>query len=168
MRVNELIAHLEEDIEILVNDWQCTNENETNNELNEFWYDITKNIGAAEKIVISFLRSSAITNSHKFRIAGYVDEIFVETPIFETFVSFKNSVNKGLGQTDDLYKKLAPTFIQITNYEKEEIRRYYTTQLYKVCSKKFRDVLISQNDTNSPLKIYFGEEMGELNEIGEI
>jgi len=121
--------------------------------------------------VISFLRSSYITRSHKFKIAVYSGEPFVElNPSYENDASLAVFFEAATEQDiQDLIKKVGEKYIRITAAEKEEIRRAYMEKLYRGSIIVFQALM--KDDTvqmHTDIKVYFGEEMGELIELERI
>lgn len=121
-----------------------------------------------KSIVITWLRSSYITGSHKFRIAAYEEEPFVEEEpehIYFSLDFFFDFVE------DDMHlflKHLQKQYIHIFKSEIEEMRRYYMEQLYKRCIHFFCNAVdvSGQEGDSGRITVFFGEEMGELVEIG--
>lgn len=118
-------------------------------------------------IVISYARSSYITQSSLFLISYYVKEPFLEEepdcfyydmgPFFE-------------GMEDDwlaLNHKLEEKFVRIFSSEKEEVRRWYMGQIYINCSHVFRAV-IDDMKAEKNKDIFYGGYMEDLELIGRI
>jgi len=118
------------------------------------------------QLVISFLRSSYVLNSHEIYIAYYEKEPFVEEDPDCVYLSLKllfQGIERDLKQMDqNLHKK----FIRIFQGETEEIRRWYMNKIYTNLGYILSKVVNSGQKTNG-IGIYYGEFMGILESIGE-
>lgn len=113
------------------------------------------------KIVISYLRSSYITESHKFFIACYVDEPFMEEEpdcIFLDLQCLFIDVDEDLRIMN---KELEGQLVQIFSSFKEEIRRWYMQHLYEKMENIFKRIIEEAEETKNK-QIYFGGYMEEL------
>ncbi len=109
-------------------------------------------------VVISYLRSSYITESHAFCIAQYTDEPFVEEEPDSMYYSMR-ALFEGI---EDDYKKLnkllGSKYIRIMASEKEEIRRWYMEHIYAKLYEVFKLILADTKYKN----IYYGGYMDEV------
>ena len=125
-------------------------------------------------VVITYLRSSYITESHQFKIALYEDEPFVEEAIMDRFVDLTQLYKQEERipeLIDKLTRKIRLKFIRVVPYEIEEVRRFYMESLYKNSSFFFKNIVneMGTGESGSVKNIvYFGEEMGKIEEIGVI
>lgn len=111
-------------------------------------------------IVISWLRSSYITESHKFKVAFYSGRIYLEEEPDSAMYSI-SPLLKGLEQDIDAMEKTIRTkFFRLYSSGKEEIRRYYSEQIYRQCEGLFRQMSAGLQEELA-VKIYYGEYMGE-------
>lgn len=119
------------------------------------------------QLVISFLRSSYILNSHELHIAYYEKEPFVEEDPDRVYFSIKllfQGIEEDLKKIDE---KLHKKFIRMLRGETEEIRRWYMKKIYTNLGCILKKVANGGQKTNG-IGIYYGEFMGELENIGEI
>lgn len=171
MRLNKLIQHLEGEMEVCIKRWrtQLKQENRTNTK--KILQKVQKrafNTSLDSQVVITYLRSSAITENHQFKLAIYQEEPFLDAPIYETYLNMKHLY---LNVSDDarmLLKELSPPYIQILSYEEEQIKRNFTARLYEQSYHFFEQILKEMATTNNQRPVYFGEEMSELRQIGVI
>lgn len=124
----------------------------------------------AEVLVISWLRSSYVTGSNKFKLACYETEPFVEEePVcrFYGISAFFKFVDDDI---QSFRQHLEKQYIRILKSEMEEIRRTYMERLYRKCMLFFQmavDAWKVQSEVTG-IKVFYGEEMGELMQIGNL
>ena len=117
--------------------------------------------------MISFLRSSYITESHEFYIAYYFDEPFVEeepdSRYYDLGLLFEGIDN----DLECMNKELGKKFIRILSSEKEEIRRWFVDNIYIGLGKSFK-LLFEDIQPQRNLEVFYGSYMGELELIGKV
>lgn len=120
-------------------------------------------------IVISFLRSSYVTRSHKFRIAAYNGE-----PFLDEGANYKHYCLEFYGTAmEDMTafeSKLRKLYIRVLSSELEEVGRAYMDLLYQNTTEFFKIAVNSMEQIHHihPVLIFFGEEMGDVVQIGMI
>lgn len=144
----------------------CRNEEKVKEELHEIIEELTEGKEAGS-IVISFLRSSYITESHEFYIAYYFDEPFVEeepdSRYYDLGLLFEGIDN----DLECMNKELGKKFIRILSSEKEEIRRWFVDNIYIGLGKSFK-LLFEDIQPQRNLEVFYGSYMGELELIGKV
>lgn len=119
-------------------------------------------------VVISFLRSSYITKSNKFKVSFYEQELFVE----EKPASFLYSMDTFLaGIEEDINRLWTITekkFVQVYLWRKEELRRFYMEKIYKASVIIFRNIINDMDRTGEGIEVFYGEEIGYVEQIGII
>lgn len=119
-------------------------------------------------LVISYLRSSAVTESHEFYFAYYADEPFIEEEPDGVILEFGEFFHGLEEDISELKNCLSKKFIRIFSSELEEIRRSYTLCIYAECEKLFCWVLDNVSEQIG-IDVWYGEYMGEtVNKIGTI
>lgn len=118
-------------------------------------------------IVISYLRSSFITQNHEFYISCYSGEPFVEECPDGVFYSLKTYFKEIEDDYLILEKLVKSKFIQVFSWELEEIRRNYMERVYAGCIKLFCDIFLKL-DTKIRSKIYYGEYMSRIVQISTV
>ena len=119
-------------------------------------------------IVITYLRSSYITGSHQFKIACYENEPFMETLMYR-FIDLTPLPFKQIPISIEKFsRKIRSKFIRVLPFEIEEIRRYYMECLYKNSRFFFGRTLDELGNKEKVNPVYFGEELGEVEQIGVI
>ncbi len=112
-------------------------------------------------IVISFLRSSYITDSHEVCIAYYTDEPFVEDEPdcgYYSLHSFFEGIENDLQY---MIKELRNKYIRIMSSEKEEIRRWFMDEIYTRLGIVFKAILVDMQ-TKEDIDVFYGNYMDEL------
>lgn len=124
------------------------------------------------RIIISYLRSSYVTRSNRFKIAFYTGEPFVEMypqKIYFNMTPILEGIDEDVNQ---LVKILYKQFINVFSWYQEEIRRLYFGQVYERSEILFSHLLQEINvkivGTGIANDVYFGEEMGKVKFIGTI
>jgi len=168
MRIPELINHLEESLFRLTKEWITKHSEELKKEIKSSIESLEINNSEITSIVITYLRSSALTNSHKFMILCFKDEIFLDEPIEKNYFTLYPQLVIPDEKLKRLFDELTPPFFQISAYEKEEIRRHLIIKIYIECANAFKETLEDKESENSQIPVFFGEEMGELIQIGVI
>jgi len=164
-RINKLTQHLEEAMEVATQKWLSQVQQINTTHIKKVLQDVGTRSPPDSHMVITYLRSSALTESHRFKLAVYKEEPFVDAPIYETRLEMKSLYTEVPNDVQALIKKLSPTYIQILSYEKEEIKRRFTARLYQQSYHFFAGVL-EEMETQQQLPVYFGEEVSELITIG--
>lgn len=118
--------------------------------------------------VCSYLRSSMITQSHRFKLAVYDKEPFVDASVYHTFLDLSPLYVQVADDLESWEAKLRPKFSRIFPSEMEEIRRAYIERLYQHTSLLFERVIRELSDGEKIVPVYFTEEMGDLKQIGVI
>ena len=136
--------------------------NEMENALRELLPDENKG-----KLVISYLRSSYILNSHEFYVAYYEGEAFVEEEPSSTYLDLKlifDEIDEDLQEMDQaLHKK----FIRVFAGEKEEVRRWYIEQIYMQFVHVVKAVVDGISE-GKKIEIYYGGYMDALEFVSKI
>ena len=168
-RIPEILEHLEEEVKQAQRHWeqqvQYIETTIIKARLKEVKTKIEFN---SEGIIITYLRSSYITESHRFKLAIYTEEPFVDDPIYHTYLNMSVLYQETNQQLEAFTKKLNPKFYRILPYEVEEIRRHYILQLYQNSHLFLEQALEGMTNEDPTIPIYFGEEMGSLQKIGAI
>lgn len=168
-RVPKMLNWISKDMEKAINNrkqnWQKLNTKPLKEKIQNF----INNLNSIEdkKIVISYLKRSYILKNHKFKIAQYEDEAFLELyPKFE----YLNAQSLFEDIDDDMRKMISQLskdnkFIQIKPSEKEEIRRYYMEWLYVESEMVFKQIILELFSNSQAPPIYFGAELGEVKRL---
>jgi len=119
-------------------------------------------------IVITFLRSSYITESHRFKLAIYQEEPFVDEPIYVTYFDLASLYQYTPQQINAFIIKVRSTSVRLLPDEIEEIRRCYLEQLYQHSDHFFEGVVQKMKNKGQEIPVYYGEEMGKLRTLGVI
>ena len=167
-RIAELINYLEEAMEDLTQRWVTQTKQINTTDTKKVLQEAITKTNLDSHMVITYLRSSAITESHQFKLAVYEKDPFIGTPIYQTMLNMKPLYTEVPNYMQTLLKQLSPPYFQIFPYEKEEIKRSFTAKLYHQSHHFFDHVLKEVKMNRKQRPIYFGEEMGELKTIGEI
>ena len=116
-------------------------------------------------LVICFLRSSYIANSHEFYIAFYEEEPFVEEEPDCIYFRMKE-VFDGLEEDwRELDEALHQHFIRIISGEKAEIHRWYTERIYQALDRIMKET-VENMGKDKGISVYYGGYMEELKAIG--
>ena len=167
-RIEAMLNYLEEEMEKTVDAHIQWLEQGEFPEVEEVFQWLSEELKSLEKdcLVISFLRSSYITGSHRFKLAVYEGEPFIEkTPLHKMLpleFLYQDS-NEELNRLMGILKK---KFMNITEAEQELIRQHYLEVLYQSSEVLFKRTIESVSENIGKIKIFFGEEMGEIQEIG--
>lgn len=116
-------------------------------------------------LVISFLRSSYILNTHEFYIAYYEREPFVEEEPDCIYFSMKSLF---LGIEEDwreMDRELCQNFIRVFAGEKEEIRRWYMERIYIALESMMKEA-VEKIQKRGAVDVYYGGYMEEIKVIG--
>jgi hypothetical protein len=73
-----------------------------------------------------------------------------------------------LDEVKGFVKKLSSKFTKIFESEIEEIRRFYVEQLYMASQLLFERIGNELTGDKGTISLFFGEEMGEVDQIGVI
>ena len=119
-------------------------------------------------LVITYLRSSYITESHRFKLAIYQEEPFVDPPVYTAFLNLAFLYQDTCQQLNALIQKARTSSVRLLPDEMEEIRRCYLEQLYQQSDCFFEEVIQKINSQAPAISVYFGEEMGKLRTLGVI
>lgn len=116
-------------------------------------------------LVLSFLRSSYLTGSHKFLLSFYQEEPFLEENPDSISIDFYPYFAPAKADIQELNRAMEKEFVAILAAEKEEIRRWYLDQLYQ----EFKTILPSllENQENG-IDIYYGGFMEKLDWVGRM
>ena len=168
-RISELLEDLKEEIMQAQSHWELQLQNiETDTIKRQLREAKTKIESNSEGIIITYLRSSYITESHRFKLAVYTEEPFVDDPIYHTYLDLSVLYQETNQQLEAFTKQLGSKFYRILPYEVEEIRRHYISLLYQNNHLFFERALEEMTNEDQAIPIYFGEEMGALQRIGAI
>lgn len=118
------------------------------------------------RLVISFLRSSYIVNSHEFYIAYYKGDAFVEEEpecIYFSMQPLFSGIEEDLKEiTDELHGK----FIRVLSAEKEEACRWYMEHIYSQFIYVM-ETAVNCMEIKSGIDIYYGGYMDRVNLLGK-
>lgn len=173
-RLDELITHLEDEMEIATQEWvkklQSVNANSAENTKVIKIIQETVIRNPDTHVVITFLRSSTVTGSHEFKLSVYNDEAFVDKPIYQAFLDIKSLFAEAPNYAERIIKKLSPPFVHILPSEKEEIKRVFITKLYQQSYHFFeqivKEMMIDDQQHDQQMNIYFSGVMGGLLPLG--
>lgn len=133
-----------------------------NKEIHTTILEILRALADSKKgfLVIGYLRSSIITESHAFYFGFYKDELFVEENpdyvVLKLSLLFEG-VEEDIKEMETLLRKM---FVRIFASEIEEIRRNYMLRVYVECKQIFEKIL-EENCDKKESEVFFGEYMGE-------
>ncbi len=116
-------------------------------------------------LVISYLRSSFITEKGEFYIAYYSGEPFVEEEPDSVFYSMKELLEGIEDDWDIMNRKLREKFIRFMTSEQEEIRRWYMDGIYEGMGRIFQAALESA-EGEKQVGVFYGNYMDRLEKIG--
>ena len=143
-----------------------SNADSTRNDL-----EIALNKLAADKtdgsLVISFLRSSYILNSHEFYIVCYEGEPFVEEEPDCVYFSMKNVLSGIEEDWHEMDEELHQNFIRVFAGEKEEIHRWYMERIYTAL-ESIMQMAVEKMQKSRGVDVYYGGYMEEIKIIGSI
>jgi len=169
-RMQEMIEAIQAEIENAVDkkkkQWQQLETREVKTKVQAF---LEKQGATIEgHLVLTYLKSSYITNHHKFKIAIYLDEPFVELYPPRDYISMKPLFVDVETDMDVFTKRLKQDFSRMMASEIEELRKYYMELLY-IESVMFFKQLFSElkNDIKLPA-VFFGAELGEVKLMEEM
>ncbi len=113
-------------------------------------------------LIIGYLRSSIVSESHAFYFGFYTNELFVEENpdyVMVKLPAFFDGIEEDIIEIEKLLEK---NFIRIFTSEIEEIRRHYMVKIYERCGMLFEHVLEDEsNEIKEGIKVFYGEYMGE-------
>ena len=116
-------------------------------------------------LVLSFLRSSYLTKSHKFLLAFYREEPFLEEEPDRMILDLYYFFAPASADLQKLKKEMEKQLPHIFAAEQEEICRWYMEELYQ----RFGEVLFSIVEKQEEgIEVYYGGFMEELDWIGRI
>lgn len=118
------------------------------------------------QLLITFLRSSILTGSNAFVLAWYDEALYVDpfAPCMDYVPSF---LYEGIKEDEEKLKAfLRKKFVQLMEYETEEIRREYRIRLGLAAKEFFALLLPDQEGGN--INVWFGEYMKHAEIIGRI
>ena len=121
----------------------------------------------AGSLVISFLRSSYILNSHEFYIAFYEGEPFVEEEPAGIYFSMEKVFDGIEEDWREMDVALHQHFIRIISGEKAEIHRWYTERLYAALGSIIMK-MIENMGKDRGIPVYYGGYMEEIKGLGYI
>lgn len=167
-RIVEMLSFLEEEIKEAVGSHVQWLENGDFSDLEGIIQWVNQELKSLEKdcVVISFLRSSYITGSHKFKLAAYEGEPFIEIHPLYRMISLDFLYQESSQELAKLTEKLKDKFINVTATELELIRQAYMEKLYQSSKVLFTRMVEKVSENTGKTKVFFGEEMGEIEEIG--
>ena len=120
------------------------------------------------KIVISYLKSSYITQSHKFKLVSYIEEPFVELYPPHEYLNMKPLFTNIEADMMAFTNQLSQHFFQIIPSEQEEVRRSYMEILYIESALFFERILSEMEIDIKEDPIFFGAELGEVKWMGDL
>lgn len=151
-----------EKLEKLLNSNTDNIRNNLENALRELASD--KEVGS---LVISFLRSSYITNSHEFYIAYYEDDLFVKEEPDCIYFSMKPAFYGIEEDWNEIDEDLHKNFIRVFAGEKEEIHRWYMEQIY-ITLESVMKMAVDNIPKSRDIDVYYGGYMEKMKAIGSI
>ena len=165
-RITKLIKHLEKEMKAATNKWIKQLEQAGTTNVKKVIQEAFTKAPSNSQVVITYLRSSAITESHKFKLAIYQTAPFVDKPIYQRLINMKPLFADVPEEAQALVRKASPPFFHIIPFEKEEIKRNYTVRLYQQSYHFFDRAIKEMEIDNQQITVYFGEEMGGLITLG--
>ncbi len=118
-------------------------------------------------LVISYLRSSYITEAAEFYIAYYSDEPFVEEEPDGICYSMRELLKGVEDDREVLNRKLKEKFIRCKASEQEEIRRWYMDWIYREMEGIF-EAALENMEGEKLMDVYYGNYMDRLEKIGRV
>ena len=168
-RVAEMIDYLKDDIEQGLEEWKLKILNINDIKVKEAFATMKTKVETDDAcIVITYLRSSYITGTHQFKIALYENEPFISEPTLHKLVNLSPLFTRVSETIDKFTRKIKSQFIRVLSHEIEGIRRFHMEYLYQNSYYFFEKVTGKTGDDEGSIPVYFGEEMGEINQIGVI
>ncbi|MCL2865843.1 MAG: hypothetical protein FWE25_09920 [Lachnospiraceae bacterium] len=168
-RVPELLEYLKEDMEHAVAAWKESISRAETADLVPLFVDAKNSMQSKQKsLIVTYLRSSYITQSNQFGLTSYAGEVFVGEIAFWQRIGLAFLFDDVAATMEQFTQKLQLFFIRVFSYEVEEVRRYYMELLYQNSVCFFEIVLQNVEKAEVLIPVYFGEEMGKLVQIGEI
>lgn len=151
--------------------------------------NVQKNLEAALKklvpdrgegeLVISYLRSSYLSDSYEFYIAYYEGEAFVmeepdcvyydmQSVFYPVMQSEKASASDGIdADLQEIDEILHKKFIRVSPGEEEEIHKWYVEQIYKQFVRIIRAAL-ERISVEKNTEVYYGGYMDAVEPVGRI
>lgn len=118
-------------------------------------------------LIISFLRSSYIVNSHEFYLAYYEKEPFVEEEPEEAYFEMK-PVFYGIEEDFKIIdESLRKKYFRVFTWICDEIHRWYMEQIYMKMESILRSAVALTAETKG-IEVYYGGYMEDLTLIGRI
>ena len=168
-RVAEMLAYLKDDMEQELERWKQLYFNADDSQVKEAINSLRTKIEADDaSIVISYLRSSYITEKHLFKVTIYENEPFINEPTLYKLVDLTPLYKQIPEKIDKYSRKIRSKFIRVLPYEVEEIRRFYMERLYKDSWIFFEKAISKTEVDDGRIPVYFGEELGSIKKIGGI
>lgn len=118
-------------------------------------------------LVISFLRSSYITNNQEFYIAYYEEEPFVEEEPDCIYFDMKRAFGGIEEDWHEIDEVLHQKFIRVFAGEKEEIHRWYMERIY-IALENIMKTAVEKMHKSGAITVYYGGYMEEIKAIGSI
>ena len=112
--------------------------------------------------MISYLRSSIVTESHGFHFGFYAEEPYVEADPDYVILKFPLLFEETVKDMEVIGRLLRKKFIRIFSSELEEIRRDYLLSIYAESGRVFEKML-KTDDKEGKQKVYYGEYDGGIN-----
>lgn len=169
-QIQEMLDHISVEVEAAVEKrkqlWGKIDTTEIKSQLQNFYKQYSDS--EDHKIVISYLKSSYITGSHKFKLASYEEEPFVELYPPHEYLNMKPLFDNIEADMTVFTKQLSQHFFRLMPSEQEEIRRHYMEMLYIESALFFKRVLSETDPDIKATSIFFGAELGEVKRMGAI
>ncbi len=118
-------------------------------------------------LVISFLRSSYITNNQEFYIAYYEEEPFVEEEPDCIYFNMKRAFSGIEEDWNEIDEVLHQKFIRVFAGEKEEIHRWYMGRIY-IALENIMKTAVEKMHKIGAITVYYGGYMEEIKAVGSI
>ena len=168
-RIAEMLDYIKEDMEKELEEWKLEIVDFSDVKVVEVLESLKTEVKTdVASIVITYLRSSYITGIHQFKVALYENEPFICEPTLYRMIDM-TPLYKGVLETFDKFiRKIKSEFIHVFYHEVEEIRRFYMEYLYQNSYLFFESEAVKKEDGEGSIPIYYGEEMGEIEQIGVI
>ena len=165
-RVNKMKEGLQDELQQHLNKWQNKLSEYEIPQIKEAFEWVKANLEEEVCLVITYLRSSAITGKHIFKIALYKKTPFNHEAIWHRFINLSSLYQPDSDLDEQLIKTIKNKFIRTATYELEEIRRYYVISLYQQSQFLFKPYLAKTGENQDSIPVYYGEELGETQVIG--
>lgn len=118
-----------------------------------------------DRITISYLRSSYLTQSHIFLASCQSKVLFLEEELPEKELDFSILFVEIEQDIQQLEKELRQEFIRVLDGERETIRRWYMDLLYRYFGELLEAVIGGKEEKNG-IPLLYGGYMEEQRQVG--